>query len=98
MAHKYYIYILTTRKKTVLYTGFTNDLENRLHEHVNSLRKGFTSRYNCHHLIYFEEFKYVNDAKAREKEIKGWKRSKKEDRINSKNPGWEFLSFKNGSD
>ncbi len=69
----YYVYILTNKIKTVLYTGMTNALEQRLIEHyIDRIeRKTFTGKYNCHFLIYYESYRYVNDAIAREKEIKG---------------------------
>lgn len=75
----YCVYILTNKIKTVLYTGMTNDLEQRLIEHYLDRieRKTFTGKYNCHFLVFYENYGYVNDAIAREKEIKGWLRSKK---------------------
>ena len=74
------------------YTGVTNDLERRIHEHENSLYKGFAQRYNCRFLLYFEHFTFIDEAIEREKEIKGWKRYKKEALINQKNPEWRFLN------
>ena len=90
----YYAYILTNKIKTVLYTGMTNDLEQRLAEHYLDRieRKTFTGKYNCHFLVFYESYKYVNDAIAREKEIKGWLRSKKDVLIENFNPGWKFLN------
>jgi putative endonuclease len=76
----------------VLYVGLTNNLERRLHEHITGKFKGFTSRYNCHHLIYFEEFDNVSSAISREKYIKDWSRKKKHSLINSVNPEWQFLN------
>ena len=68
MQHNYFIYILTNKNKTVLNIGVTNDLENRLRQHIRGDSKfAFTKRYNCHLLIYFERFKYINDAIDREK-------------------------------
>ena len=90
--HRYFVYILTNKNKTVLYVGLTNNLERRLHEHITGKFKGFTSRYNCHYLIYFEEFNNVNSAIAREKYIKDWSRKKKDALINSVNPEWQFLN------
>jgi len=91
--HNYFVYILTNKNKTVLYIGVTNDIIKRLYEHKNSLnKKSFTKRYNVFYLIYFERFENINDAIDREKEIKGWKRKKKEDLINSINPEWKFLN------
>ena len=75
----YYVYILTNKAKTVLYTGMTNDLEQRIVEHyVDRIeKKTFAGKYNCHYLLLYETFQYVNDAIAREKEIKGWLSVKK---------------------
>lgn len=90
----YYVYILTNKIKTVLYTGMTNALEQRLIEHfIDRIeRKTFTGKYNCHFLIYYERYRYVNDAITREKEIKGWLRIKKEALIQTFNPEWKFLN------
>jgi len=94
--HNYFVYILTNKNKTVLYIGVTNDIIKRLYEHKNSLNKNsFTKRYNVFYLIYFEHFENINDAIDREKEIKAWKRKKKEDLINSINPEWKFLNDMN---
>lgn len=90
----YYVYILTNRNKTVLYTGMTNDLARRLIEHGENIRLGkktFTSRYKCKHLLYFEKYSWVQDAISREKEIKGWVRAKKVELIKTINPDMEFL-------
>jgi putative endonuclease len=90
----FYVYITTNHHKTVLYTGITNNVCQRLTEHyLNSFtKKAFAGRYNAFYLVYCETYKYVNDAIAREKEIKGWRRQKKEALINSTNPGWRFLN------
>jgi len=92
--HQYYIYIITNPERTVLYTGVTNDLSQRLIEHwVNKGQpKTFAGKYYCYNLIYYEEFRYINDAIAREKEIKGWRRSKKLELIKAMNPDWTFLN------
>lgn len=90
--HNYTVYILTNKNRGVLYIGVTNDLERRLHEHITGRIKGFTQKYNCHHLIYFEEFSDINEAIAREKQLKSWNRSKKEQLIATLNPSWEFLN------
>jgi putative endonuclease len=91
----YYIYIVTNAARTVLYTGVTNDLVCRLVEHYKNRgkEKTFAGRYYCYNLLYFEEFKYIKDAISREKEIKGWRREKKEALIKTKNPSWMFLNF-----
>ena len=75
-----------------MYVGVTNNLERRLYEHKNGLFDGFTKKYNVHKLVYYEYTTDVRSAIAREKQIKGWRRSKKNDLINSKNPEWKDLS------
>ncbi len=93
--HCYFVYITTNPKKTVLYTGVTNDLRRRMEEHLADnmeSKKSFAGKYFCYNLIYWETFQYVNDAIAREKEIKGWVRRKKEALINEFNPRWDFLN------
>ncbi|MDQ3190330.1 MAG: GIY-YIG nuclease family protein, partial [Bacteroidota bacterium] len=65
--HSYYIYILTNKNHTVLYTGVTSNLERRCWQHKNKTYKGFTEKYNVDKLIYFEFFKYINSAIKREK-------------------------------
>ena len=94
--HNYFVYIVTNKNKTVLYTGVTNDLARRLSEHeANSIpfrHRSFAGQYNAYFLLYYERFEYVEHAIAREKEIKGWRRSKKEALINSMNAEWKFLN------
>lgn len=75
-----------------LYTGVTNNLERRVLEHKFEVNESFTSKYKCHKLVYFEEYKDVNEAIYREKQIKGWLRIKKENLIRTINPGWKDLS------
>ena len=92
--HNYFVYITTNINKTVLYTGVTNDLVYRIQQHKEDVKennKTFASKFNCTHLVYFEHFDYIEDAIDREKEIKGWRRSKKDTLINSFNPEWKFL-------
>jgi len=86
--HNYYIYILTNHTNTVLYTGVTNDLSRRIYEHKNKLTKGFTSKYNTNKLVYFEHFSNINNAIAREKQIKAGSRKKKIDLIEKENRQW----------
>jgi putative endonuclease len=90
----YSVYILTNYNKTVLYTGITNNLEVRIVEHFLQAgdNKSFTGKYYVHFLLYYEDYKYVNEAIAREKEIKGWKRFKKDNLIKSMNPDFKFLN------
>ena len=92
--HHYSIYIVTNHERTVLYTGVTNDLAQRLIEHWmnRGQSKTFAGKYYCFNLIYYEDFQYINDAIAREKEIKGWTRKKKTELIKTMNPNWTFLN------
>ncbi|MUV03357.1 GIY-YIG nuclease family protein [Flavobacterium rakeshii] len=92
--HNYYIYILTNKNKTVLYVGFTNNLKERLYYHENpeAHSKSFTSKYKCCYLIYWEHYNDVDIAITREKEIKAWRREKKEKLIAQFNPEWNFLN------
>ena len=93
--HNYYVYILANEHKSVLYIGVTNNLEIRVSQHkADALgdKKTFAGKYNCFYVVYMERHKYVNNAIAREKEIKGWTRAKKEQLINESNPNWEFLN------
>ena len=87
----YYIYIMTNKLNTVLYTSITNDLKRRVYEHKNKIVEGFTKRYNIDKLVYYEVFEDSYNAITREKQIKGWVRKKKADLINSFNPIWEDL-------
>ena len=87
----YYVYILTNKNNNVLYTGVTNNLLKRIDEHRRKLVKGFTSKYNVNKLVYYEETQIINGAIMREKQIKGYVRSKKIKLIESKNPKWEDL-------
>ena len=91
MRDQYFVYILTNDRHTVLYTGVTNNLVRRIGEHRVGF-SSFTSRYNVHKLVYFEEFHEINDAIAREKQIKGGSRRKKVLLIDSMNPDWRDLS------
>ena len=86
----YYVYIMTNHSRT-LYVGMTNDIARRVAEHKEGLVPGFTRRYRIKQLVYFEEYRDVGDAIEREKQIKGWRREKKIELIESENPGWEDL-------
>ena len=81
-----------TNKSRTLYTGVTNNLMRRVYEHKNKLVPGFTSKYNIQFLVYYEAGNDINAAIAREKQIKGWLRSKKIALIDSMNPKWKDLS------
>lgn len=90
----YWVYILTNvaGRAGTLYTDMTNDLSRRVSEHHHKVHEGFTSRYDLTLFVYYEEFQYVLDAIAREKQIKGWKRSRKIALIETENPEWRDLS------
>lgn len=91
---QYYVYIMTNRSGT-LYVGVTNDLQRRVFEHKSKLVKGFTQKYNINHNInrlVLKETPDVYAALTREKEIKGWRRSKKIALIEAMNPKWQDLS------
>ena len=82
-----YVYIMSSSNKRALDTGVTSDLQKRVNEHKNHASPGFFSdRYNCVELVYYEEFASLENAIAREKELKGWSRKKKDDLIASFNP------------
>ena len=93
-SREYYVYITTNSKKTVLYTGRTDNLPQRITEHWLNRGKPdtFAGKYQCYNLLYFEHSKYVLNTIEREKEIKGWLRSKKESLITEFNPAWKFLN------
>ena len=91
MTKQYYVYILAHASRR-LYVGVTNDLERRIFEHKCKLIPGFTSDYNIHRLVFFETTVDVWAAISREKQLKGWRRSKKIALIEIKNPMWNDLS------
>jgi predicted GIY-YIG superfamily endonuclease/mannose-6-phosphate isomerase class I len=91
--HSYYVYILTNANHTVLYTGVTNDLERRYFEHKQKKIKGFTRKSNVDKLIYFEQFDLADLAIAREKQIKGYSRAKKNELIELFNKEWKEISY-----
>lgn len=91
----YYVYILTNYRKNVLYIGITNNLAERLKQHENCFNpKSFNSKYNVFYLVYYELFDNPNSAIEREKQLKKWRREKKDDLIKSFNPKLEFLNGK----
>ena len=87
MDKSYYVYILTNKSHTVLYTGVTNDLKRRVYEHREKLVSGFTKKYNVYKLVYYEAAASIEAAIRREKQIKGGSRQKKIDLIIGMNPG-----------
>ena len=87
----YYIYIMTNKNNNVIYIGVTNDLERRIREHRGGLCDGFTKKYCINKLIYTEEYSDVNEAIAREKQLKGWSREKKNQLVRKTNPTFKEL-------
>ena len=85
------IYIMTNKANRVLYTGVTSNLFKRVTQHKDKVAPGFTSTYNVTKLVYYEEFESMEDAIAREKQLKGGSRKKKIDLINKMNPEWRDL-------
>ena len=77
MSNTYYVYVLSNRRRTVLYIGLTNDLSRRLFEHKKGRYSSFTKKYRATHLVYFEVYEDIEEAINREKQLKGWKREKK---------------------
>jgi len=87
----YYVYMMTNNANTVLYTGVTNDLRRRVFEHKSEKIPGFTKTYKAHKLVYFDCTTDINEAIAREKQIKGWSRAKKNAIVCQMNPQWNDL-------
>lgn len=92
MNYKYFIYIVTNWNNKVMYIGVTNNLIRRIYEHKNKLIEGFTKRYNVNKLVYYEEYADIRLAIAREKELKKWRREKKNKLVESMNKEWKDLS------
>ena len=84
---QFYVYILASRSR-VMYVGVTNDLEQRLAQHRAGLASEFTRKYRVHRLVYAERYRYIRDAIAREKQLKGWTRERKMRLIDEANPRW----------
>ena len=88
----YSVYILANKTNSTVYIGVTGDLMRRVQEHRNDLIEGFTKRYHVHKLVYYETFQDVQEAIAREKQLKGWRRARKNALIESVNPSWTDLA------
>lgn len=88
----HYVYIITNTKRGTLYIGTTRNLEHRVWEHKTKKLRGFTEKYNCSRLVYFEEFETAVEAIATEKNLKKWKRNWKIKLIELTNPEWKDLS------
>jgi putative endonuclease len=91
--HQYFVYITTNPQKSVLYIGVTNDLSIRIQQHFENKGKPetFAGKNHRYKLLYFEEYSYIEEAIAREKQLKGITRKKKEALIATQNPAWNFL-------
>lgn len=85
------VYILASKKHGTLYTGVTSNLPQRIYQHKNKTFKGFSSKYDCEHLVYYEVFDDMENAILREKQIKGGSRKKKIELIEKNNPDWDDL-------
>ena len=94
--HNYYVYITTNKNKTVLYIGVTNDLKARMHQHEQHSKPfthtSFAGKFNAYFLLYYEHYEWIEQAIAREKQLKGWRREKRDNLINSVNPNRIFLN------
>jgi len=91
MDRQYYVYIMTNKRNTVIYTGITNDLRRRVYEHREKQAEGFTKKYNATKLVYYEILQDVENAILREKQIKGGSRRKKIELVDSMNKEWRDL-------
>ncbi|MDR3345844.1 MAG: GIY-YIG nuclease family protein, partial [Campylobacteraceae bacterium] len=87
-----YVYFMTNKHCNVLYIGVTKDVVRRTIEHIAKINKGFTYKYNCDKLVYYEEFSSIADAITREKQLKNWKREWKNKLVDDFNPEWNDLS------
>jgi putative endonuclease len=89
--HNYWVYILTNKPNGTLYIGVTGGIDDRMERHLKGEGSKFTAKYKLKMLVYFEEFQYVDDAIAREKQLKNWHRQWKINLIEEHNPGWVNL-------
>ena len=87
----YYVYMMASNNNKVLYIGVTNNISRRVYEHKTGAIEGFTKKYNVHKLVYAEKHESIDTAIMREKQLKGWLRSKKEELIAINNPDWQDL-------
>ena len=88
----YYVYIMASKRNGTLYIGITSNLERRVYEHQQNIVKGFTEKYNVHHLVYYETTSDVQAALQREKQLKKWNRQWKLELVEKENPEWKDLS------
>jgi len=89
--HNYWVYILTNKPNGTLYIGVTGGIDDRMERHIASEGSKFTSKYNLKILVYYEEFQYIQEAIAREKQLKNWHRQWKINLIEMENPNWTDL-------
>src|SRR5581483_6582 len=89
--YNFWIYIVTNRNRSVLYIGVTNRLSRRTWEHRQGSKVGFDAKYQCRRLIYYEHYRDIRDAIARESQLKKWSRTKKTSLVNRLNPEWKDL-------
>lgn len=94
MDSRYYVYILSSKTGKMIYIGVTNDLKRRAHEHKAEMNDCYTKRYHIHKLVYYEQYSDIKMAIAREKQLKGWTRKKKDMLVESKNPCYDDLCDK----
>jgi putative endonuclease len=87
----YYVYIMMNQYNNVMYIGITNDLKRRVYEHKTGYFEGFTKKYNVHKLVYAENCHEVTDAIKREKQLKSWRREKKNALVEAVNPDWKEI-------
>ena len=95
MLFSYFVYIVTNEYRTTLYIGITNNIQKRIGEHYSdsqNAKKSFAGKYNCFYLVYYEGFDNATAAIAREKELKRWRREKKNKLISEFNPKWKSLT------
>ena len=88
----YYVYIVTNIAKNVLYVGVTNSLARRINEHYSGQIEGFTKKYNCKYLVFYEHYNDIEMAISREKQIKKWGKANKTKLIEKLNPDWKFMN------
>ena len=91
-SHEYCVYIITNKANTVFYIGVTSDLQGRILQHKQKVYQGFSAKYKCNKLVYFEEYQFIQDAIAREKQLKAGSRQNKINIIVKNNPAWDDLS------
>ena len=94
--YSFYVYIITNTYRTTFYIGITNNLSRRLNEHTKNIKnnkKTFAAKYNLKYLVYYQKFGWVQQAIAREKELKGWRREKKLDLIREFNQAFKSLNY-----